>query len=942
MKKLFCALLAAVLLLGAAIPAGWAEELQTVILEYAYGQEAFDRHMAEQPNEVMYQGQSYSFDDELNNSGFKSAFMMYGGKTHANYESTVPSNQYSMEDDGQPLLLGTFNISVERKTTLYRFEGNRVSGEYVLTDVLVLTDPYEEEIYLQRGASGSPLLVDQVYLLTVGSGESARHLAMSLYIDYEGFNARHQDLTAIVPAASIPTAAPTPVPTPVPTAEPTAVPTPVKTAEPTAQPTSVPAAVPTPIPAATAEAPAQITMTPAEEEPAPSAANLAGDAEDLEALIRGLADNPLPMGETAPTEAPVPTAEPTVIPTAVPTAAPASAPQEGILGEWVDEATKSTHLRFNEDGTMVSTIYNAQNGTDKVAETFFTYTESDGEVTVTSIRMVLYNNGQASTLDSVYTSHGTVEGDRFTWHTLNQTQYFVRVNGNNASGAAPAPTAEPTPAPTAVPTAEPTPVPTAEPTAVPTPEPTAVPTPEPTPAPTEEPEDPSALKLDPRRVTLGKGKTITLKPSYDTDVLGKGAQYKWTTDDKTIATVSGGTVSAKAVGETVITCTATFKDGSQAVQTCRVTVYQPVESVTAAKTSLTLLAGREYDAPETKLKPANATYPTLTWTSSDPAVVAVDSGKVKAVSGGKATLTGVLDEPNVKQQKSVKVQITVNQSAESLTISGGDTVGKGKTLKLTATVLPETATNRKVNWSSSDDKIAKVTNGTVSGVAVGTCTITATAADGSGVTATQKVTVIQAVTQLQPSAKSKKPAITVGRSTTLSVEVSPKDATNKSVTWRSEDTSVATVDAAGKVTGIKAGTCNIIVTAADGSGKSVKIPVTVEPKIPLDATKFTRSGYFGAYYEFAITFKNLTKTRTIKYISFDIKYNYQGTTYTYTNFYTDSDTLGPGKSKKIGWWDQFGYKLSYMSNFRIYLRSVKYSDGTWEYFDSDTLLGWFT
>ena len=70
MKKLLCVLMAAVLLLGAAIPAGWAEELQTVILEYAYGQEAFDRHMAEQPNEVMYQGQSYSFDDELNNSGF--------------------------------------------------------------------------------------------------------------------------------------------------------------------------------------------------------------------------------------------------------------------------------------------------------------------------------------------------------------------------------------------------------------------------------------------------------------------------------------------------------------------------------------------------------------------------------------------------------------------------------------------------------------------------------------------------------------------------------------------------------------------------------------------------------------------------------------------------------------------------------------------------------
>ena len=83
-----------------------------------------------------------------------------------------------------------------------------------------------------------------------------------------------------------------------------------------------------------------------------------------------------------------------------------------------------------------------------------------------------------------------------------------------------------------------------------------------------------------------------------------------------------------------------------------------------------------------------------------------------------------------------------------------------------------------------------------------------------------------------------------------------------------------------KHNGKKAGTCEITAAAADGSGKSVKMTVIVEPKIPLDATTFTRSGYFGMYYEFAVTFKNLTKTRTIKYISFDLKYSYQGQTYT--------------------------------------------------------------
>ena len=118
--------------------------------------------------------------------------------------------------------------------------------------------------------------------------------------------------------------------------------------------------------------------------------------------------------------------------------------------------------------------------------------------------------------------------------------------------------------------------------------------------------------------------------------------------------------------------------------------------------------------------------------------------------------------------------------------------------------------------------------------------------------------------------------------------------------------------------------------------------VVVEPKVPLDAVQFTRSGYFGAYYEFAIDFKNLTKTRTITYIEFDLKYNYLGSIQTNTGFYDEKAALGPNSKKRIGWWDQIGYRLSYCSDFRVYLRSVRYSDGTWEFFNKDeVLLGWF-
>lgn len=452
----------------------------------------------------------------------------------------------------------------------------------------------------------------------------------------------------------------------------------------------------------------------------------------------------------------------------------------------------------------------------------------------------------------------------------------------------------------------------------------------------------SSIALEAEETTVSKGKTIQINAIVSPeDATNK--KLTWESSDSSVATVTNGKVTGKSSGNVTIKCFMVNQTGETVSAEYQLTVITPVSSIAPQNRQQVVNVGSTSEPLVLTVLPADATCKDATWSSQDESIATVDSeGRVTGIKAGKTTITATSIDPySAGKPKSCVIQLSVNQGAEGLSITGDNIVAKGKTAKLTCTISPEDTTNKKIDWSSSDEKVARVSNGTVTAVGVGSCTITGTMADGSGVSATHDITVIQAVTQIQSNNKGRI-AVTEGKTVQLGITVLPNDATSKEVTWSSSSTSVATVDSNGLVSGKSAGTCVITATAADGSGKNVKINVTVEPKVPLDATTFTRSGYFGAYYEFAITFKNLTKTRTIKYIQFDLKYSYNGSAKTYTGFYTDHDTLGPGRTKRIGWWDQLGYRLSYCSNFRVYLRSVKYSDGTWEFFDSDeALLGWF-
>ena len=136
--------------------------------------------------------------------------------------------------------------------------------------------------------------------------------------------------------------------------------------------------------------------------------------------------------------------------------------------------------------------------------------------------------------------------------------------------------------------------------------------------------------------------------------------------------------------------------------------------------------------------------------------------------------------------------------------------------KLTATVSPIDASNQALTWKSGDKSIVTVDkNGIITPVGPGQTTVTVTAKDGSGVKATCRVTVLPIPVQGVTLNKTKA-TLKVGATLTLKATVTPADATNRAVTWKSSNKNVVKVSSGGKLTALKKGTAVITVTTKDG------------------------------------------------------------------------------------------------------------------------------
>ena len=319
--------------------------------------------------------------------------------------------------------------------------------------------------------------------------------------------------------------------------------------------------------------------------------------------------------------------------------------------------------------------------------------------------------------------------------------------------------------------------------------------------------------------------TATVEPS---DASNK--DVTWESSKKDVATVEqDGTVKAVGAGEATIKVTA--QDGSGKYAECKVTVSaptKPVTNVSLNKTELKLeVSGTE--KLEAKVEPNDATNQNVKWESSNNDVATVEQdGTVKAVSAGEVTIkvtaqdgSGKYAECKVTVSAPTKpvTNVSLNKTELKLEVSG--------TEKLEATVEPSDASNKDVTWSSSNETVATVADGTVTAKAEGTATITVTTAEGNH-QATCTVTVTPKTVQISDIQVQGTASLYVGDTAKLTATVQPTNATNPNVTWDSQNKDIATVTPDGTVTALKAGAATITATAQDGSGISGSFAVTVQ------------------------------------------------------------------------------------------------------------------
>ena len=153
-------------------------------------------------------------------------------------------------------------------------------------------------------------------------------------------------------------------------------------------------------------------------------------------------------------------------------------------------------------------------------------------------------------------------------------------------------------------------------------------------------------------------------------------------------------------------------------------------------------------------------------------------------------------------------------------------VSVGKTVSLKATIEPQNATLKKLEWSSSDEAVATVNGGKVKGIAPGNAVITAKATDESGTEVSVAITVVQPVKKIITDHN--KLVLAPGVTWIPEITIEPEDATIRKLAWTSSNDKVANVDENGEISAVAAGSCNIIAAATDDSKQKLSISLQVK------------------------------------------------------------------------------------------------------------------
>lgn len=313
--------------------------------------------------------------------------------------------------------------------------------------------------------------------------------------------------------------------------------------------------------------------------------------------------------------------------------------------------------------------------------------------------------------------------------------------------------------------------------------------------------------------TINLGATETLTVVYNPEDTTDDKTVTWNSTNPNAVTVDNGVVTAVGEGSSTVTATVGEK-----VATINYTVRIPLESITINGDET--LSKNEEKTLTVTYNPTNTTdNKTVDWESSNPEIVSIDStGKITGKKGGTAKITATVG--NVKAEKEVKVVVPI----ESVSLSGDDSILKGETKRLTATINPEDTTDDKtITWSSDNENVLFVDqNGQIRGIKEGTANVKAVVA---GKETTKQITVNEIHINSIAIDGDQEFEMIKNQTKNLSVTINPENTTDdKGVVWKTNNEEVARVDNDGKVTALKEGEATI--TATVGTNEtSVKINV---------------------------------------------------------------------------------------------------------------------
>ena len=310
---------------------------------------------------------------------------------------------------------------------------------------------------------------------------------------------------------------------------------------------------------------------------------------------------------------------------------------------------------------------------------------------------------------------------------------------------------------------------------------------------------------------------LTINPSDTTD----DKTITWSVEDDKVVKVESGRVTALTPGTTTVTATVGNFSKSATVK-----VLTPIDSVYPSESEVTMNKGDKHKL-SVIVYPENAEEDkSVTWESKNNNIVTVNTdGELTAVGKGTTTVVGTL-----KNGKQVEVKVTVLIPLTDIELNTGNfTLNKGDSKEIIASLLPsDTTETSQIEWISSNNDVASVSNGVVTAKKAGSTIITARIGNISkSITVTVEVPV-EAI-ELNEDYIS----LNRGDSFELIGTVKPDDATiNKDITYESSNEKVATVSSTGLITAIGSG--DAIITAKAGE---VEATMTVHVDVPI--TSFT-------------------------------------------------------------------------------------------------------